>query len=109
MARSVRIEYAGAYYHVMARENRREAIFFDDDDRRFFLQVLAELGLRTHEVSILALNDLDWSRSILHLRETKQRRERLMPLPQISDTYWYLTAIPELLRGAGQHFQSPEP
>ena len=44
---------------------------------------LSELGLRTHEVSILALNDLDWSRSILHLRETKQRRERLMPLPQI--------------------------
>ena len=42
MARSVRIEYAGAYYHVMARGNRREAIFFDDDDRRFFLQVLAE-------------------------------------------------------------------
>jgi putative transposase len=42
MARSVRIEYVGAYYHVMARGNRREAIFFDDDDRRFFLQVLAE-------------------------------------------------------------------
>jgi len=42
MARSVRIEYAGAYYHVMARGNHREAIFFDDDDRRFFLQVLAE-------------------------------------------------------------------
>ena len=41
MARSVRIEYAGPYYHVMARGNRREAIFFDDDDRRFFLQVLA--------------------------------------------------------------------
>ena len=44
---------------------------------------LSEMGLRTHEVSILALNDLDWSRSVLHLRETKQRRERLMPLPQI--------------------------
>ena len=42
MARSVRIEYEGAYYHVMARGNRREAIFFDDDDRRFFLKVLAE-------------------------------------------------------------------
>ena len=28
---------------------------------------------------------------------------------RVSDTYWYLTAIPELLRGAGQHFQSPEP
>lgn len=52
MARSVRIEYAGAYYHVMARGNRREAIFLDDDDRRFFLQVLGEAcektGWRVH-------------------------------------------------------------
>ncbi len=52
MARSVRIEYAGAYYHVMARGNRREAIFLDDNDRRFFLQVLAEAcgqtGWRVH-------------------------------------------------------------
>ena len=42
MARSIRIEYAGANYHVMARGNRREAIFFDDDDRRFFLGALSE-------------------------------------------------------------------
>jgi putative transposase len=42
MARSVRIEYEGAYYHVMARGNRRKAIFRDDDDRRFFLACLSE-------------------------------------------------------------------
>ena len=30
MARSIRIEYPGAFYHVMARGNRREAIFNDD-------------------------------------------------------------------------------
>lgn len=30
MARSIRIEYPGAFYHVMARGNRREAIFKDD-------------------------------------------------------------------------------
>ena len=42
MARSIRIEYAGANYHVMARGNRREAIFLDDDDRRFFLAALSE-------------------------------------------------------------------
>lgn len=33
MARSVRIEYAGAYCHVMASGNRREAIFQDEEDR----------------------------------------------------------------------------
>jgi putative transposase len=47
MARSVRIEYADAYYHVMARGNRRGAIFLDDDDRRFFLQTLSEACGRT--------------------------------------------------------------
>ena len=50
MARSIRIEYPGAYYHVMARGNRREAIFpddDDDDDGRFFLQTLSEACGRT--------------------------------------------------------------
>ena len=42
MARSIRIGYAGAFYHVMARGNRREAIFLDDDDRRMFLGGVGE-------------------------------------------------------------------
>ena len=52
MARSIRIEYSGAFYHVMARGNRRESIFLDDDDRRFFLKALGEAcgmtGWRVH-------------------------------------------------------------
>ncbi len=52
MARSVRVEYKGAYYHVMARGNQRKAIFKDDDDRRFFLACLSECcektGWRVH-------------------------------------------------------------
>jgi REP element-mobilizing transposase RayT len=52
MARSIRFEYSGAFYHVMARGNRREAIYRDEADRRFFLQVLAEAcgkcGWRVH-------------------------------------------------------------
>ena len=42
MARSIRIEYSGALYHVMARGHRREAIFFNDDDRCAFLKTLGE-------------------------------------------------------------------
>lgn len=42
MPRSIRIQSAGAYYHVMARGNRREDIFHDDDDRRFFLHTLSQ-------------------------------------------------------------------
>lgn len=47
MARSIRIEFTGAAYHVMARGNRRQAIFVDDDDRRFFLQCLSEVCKKT--------------------------------------------------------------
>lgn len=52
MPRSVRIEYPGAFYHVMAWGNRKAAIFCDDDDRCFFLKTLAEAcgmaGWRIH-------------------------------------------------------------
>jgi putative transposase len=52
MHRGLRIQYPGAFYHVMARGNRRETIFHDDDDRRFFLSTLAEAcgmtGWRIH-------------------------------------------------------------
>ena len=52
MPRSIRIQSAGAYYHVMARGNRREEIFHDDDDRRFFLHTLSQAcemtGWRVH-------------------------------------------------------------
>lgn len=47
VARSIRIEYSGAFYHVMARGNRRERIFRDDTDRRFFCQTLGEACERT--------------------------------------------------------------
>jgi len=52
VARSIRIEFPGAFYHVMARGNRREAIFHDEADRQFFLQTLGEAcamtGWRIH-------------------------------------------------------------
>jgi putative transposase len=42
MARPLRIEFAGALYHVTSRGDRREPIFEDDEDRRLFLGTLAE-------------------------------------------------------------------
>ena len=47
MARKLRIEYAGAIYHVMNRGDRREAIFADDQDRERFLETLAEACQKT--------------------------------------------------------------
>lgn len=43
MARPLRIEFAGALYHVTSRGDRREAIYEDDEDRNTFLSTLAEV------------------------------------------------------------------
>ena len=40
MARQLRIEFEGAFYHVTSRGNLRERIFFDDTDRERFLEIL---------------------------------------------------------------------
>jgi hypothetical protein len=46
MARKLRVEYAGAVYHVMNRGDRREDIFRDDPDREVFLATLRRLAGR---------------------------------------------------------------
>ncbi len=52
MARKVRIEYAGAAYHVMARGNQGRDICDDDRDRKLWLETLGEAcgktGWRIH-------------------------------------------------------------
>lgn len=42
MPRPVRVEFAGAVYHVMARGNERREIFRDDKDRQRFLEAVGE-------------------------------------------------------------------
>ncbi len=46
MARQLRVEYAGAIYHVMSRGDRQESIFWDEEDRRRFLGTLGEASVR---------------------------------------------------------------
>ena len=47
MPRQLRLEYAGAIYHVMNRGDRREAIFRDEEDRERFLYTLAQACRKT--------------------------------------------------------------
>jgi REP element-mobilizing transposase RayT len=47
MARKVRVQYAGAIYHVMNRGDRREAIFRSEADRKLFMQTLDEACRKT--------------------------------------------------------------
>jgi len=44
------------------------------------LLLLARTGLRAAEVAQLTLDDVDWTEGILHIRSTKSRRERSLPL-----------------------------
>lgn len=46
MARPLRLEFAGALYHVMARGNAREPIFLDDTDRVAFVNNLGRVAQR---------------------------------------------------------------
>ena len=46
MARPLRIEFEGAFYHVMARGNARQRIFLDDGDRKSFIDNLGRVSQR---------------------------------------------------------------
>jgi REP element-mobilizing transposase RayT len=47
MARKIRIEYAGAAYHVMACGNQGRDIYADDRDRKLWLATLGEACAKT--------------------------------------------------------------
>jgi REP element-mobilizing transposase RayT len=53
MAGPLRIEYPGAYYHVMNRGNRRENIFLTDKDRKVFLAGLVD-SCETYHIKLIA-------------------------------------------------------
>jgi REP element-mobilizing transposase RayT len=47
MARKLRLQYAGAIYHLMSRGDRREPVFLEEADRRLFLATLGEACAKT--------------------------------------------------------------
>ena len=46
MARPLRLDYAGAVWHLTSRGNARGDIFYNDHDRLDFLELLAEVVRR---------------------------------------------------------------
>ncbi len=50
MSRPLRIEYLGAWYHIMNRGGRYEAIFEDKNDYSVFLELLQETYVRNLEL-----------------------------------------------------------
>lgn len=63
MARKPRVEYSGAFYHVICRGNQRQAIFHDDDDRKHYLESLEQYRERyefTVYAYVLMSNHVHW-------------------------------------------------
>jgi putative transposase len=48
MARSMRIEFPGAVYHITSRGNERKKIFLNDRDREIFLKIFQQVKDRFH-------------------------------------------------------------
>jgi putative transposase len=46
MSRPLRIEYAGAVYHITSRGNEKKAVYKDDVDRGIFLDTLSQVSKR---------------------------------------------------------------
>ena len=46
MSRPWRIEYEGAFYHLLSRGNERSDIFIDETDRMRFLDTVGEMSER---------------------------------------------------------------
>jgi len=51
MARPLRIQYEGAYYHIICRGDDRKVVFQDDRDRTEFMAILSE-SLKTYSVHL---------------------------------------------------------
>ena len=63
MAKMLRVEHEGAFYHIMSRGNRREMIFMDDGDPNCFLTTLEgareRTGWRPHSYVLMG-NHYHW-------------------------------------------------
>jgi hypothetical protein len=92
MTRKLRLEYAGAIYHVRNRAGRREPIFETDPDRELFLDTLAETRRKT-----------GWQGGAQKLKPDRRlRQETMMTLQWIANGLHIAAAgfLANLLRGA---------
>ncbi|ODS34383.1 MAG: hypothetical protein SCARUB_00514 [Candidatus Scalindua rubra] len=90
MTRPLRIEYEGAFYHVLSRGNERKEIFRNDKDcstfmellgemsERFFVDIFAYVLMGNHYHLLLRTNRPNISKSIQWLGVTYTRRFNIM-------------------------------
>ncbi len=87
MARPLRIEYPGAWYHVTARGNERRAIFRSARDREHFIELLevcvARFSLRLHAYVLMS------NHYHLLLETPEANLSRAMQWFNVSYTVWF--------------------
>jgi REP element-mobilizing transposase RayT len=95
MARPLRIEQAGGWYHVSSRGNERKSIYQNDRDRERFLELLAEMVWRfrigLHGYVLMDNHDhllLELSR-YLHLNPVRIRALGLSKTQGLEITVWW--------------------
>ncbi|HEX7150253.1 MAG TPA: transposase, partial [Thermoanaerobaculia bacterium] len=99
MARPLRLEFAGAHYHITSRGNERRDIFRDDADRLLFLSLLAK-----------AVQRFKWSLFTFTLMTNHYHLVLQTPLPNLSrGMQWlngaYATAFNRRHKRCGHLFQ----
>jgi REP element-mobilizing transposase RayT len=87
MARPLRIEFADALYHVMARGNRQENIFKTVADRQHFVELLQE-GIERYKVVIHGYVLMDNHVHLL-VQTPKANLSRWMHWLLVSQTVWF--------------------
>jgi REP element-mobilizing transposase RayT len=87
MARPLRIEMAGGWYHVTARGNERKRVFRDDKDRGHFLELLEEwverFAVRPHAYVLMD------NHYHLLVETTRPNLGAAMQWLQVSYTVWF--------------------
>ncbi len=86
MARPLRIEYPGAWYHVMNRGRRSESLFLDRKDYQLFVDMLKEISelwnvniaayclMTNHYHLLIQTPDANISRVMRHLNSVYTQR-----------------------------------
>ena len=87
MARPLRIEREGGWYHVTSRGNERKAIYRDDRDRQHFLDLLAEVVARFRvRLHVYVLMDNHYH---LVLELTERNLSRAIQWLNLSYSVWF--------------------